>query len=161
MDRQSVYTLSLFGEDRSANGGQETNKQVQQELVDFILEFHLDNVFIYRDQIRENVLSKQYYCDVDIAHLIAFNEHLAHRLSNEPADIIPLFENAIRTCTQRILYPSRSEDDLRLSKSLPEHQLLVHSSVSQTSIRGLTATNVSHLVRIPGIVIGASTLSSM
>ncbi len=90
MDRQSVYTLSLFGEDRSANGGQETNKQVQQELVDFILEFHLDNVFIYRDQIRENVLSKQYYCDVDIAHLIAFNEHLAHRLTNEPADIIPL-----------------------------------------------------------------------
>jgi DNA replication licensing factor MCM5 len=36
----------------------------------------------------------------------------------------------------------------------------LHSSVSQTSIRGLTATNVSHLVRIPGIVIGASTLSS-
>lgn len=32
--------------------------------------------------------------------------------------------------------------------------------MSQTSIRGLTATNVSHLVRIPGIVIGASTLSS-
>ncbi|KAK0264741.1 minichromosome maintenance protein 5 [Friedmanniomyces endolithicus] len=160
MDRQSVYTLSLFGEDRSANGGQETNKQVQQELVDFILEFHLDNVFIYRDQIRENVLSKQYYCDVDIAHLIAFNEHLAHQLTNEPADIIPLFENAIRTCTQRILYPSRGEDDLRRSNSLPQHQLLVHSSVSQTSIRGLTATNVSHLVRIPGIVIGAGTLSS-
>lgn len=32
--------------------------------------------------------------------------------------------------------------------------------MSQTTIRGLTATNVSHLVRIPGIVIGASTLSS-
>ncbi|KAI7564263.1 hypothetical protein KC346_g21567, partial [Hortaea werneckii] len=55
MDRQSVYTLSLFGEDRSAAGGQESNRQIQQELVDFILEFHLDNVFIYRDQIRENV----------------------------------------------------------------------------------------------------------
>lgn len=47
MDRQSVYTLSLFGEDRSASGG-ESNKHVQQELVDFILEFHLENVFIYR-----------------------------------------------------------------------------------------------------------------
>lgn len=70
------------------------------------------------------------------------------------------FEAALRTCTQRILYPSRSEEDLELSKALPTHQLLLHSSVSQTSIRGLTATNVSHLVRIPGIVIGASTLSS-
>lgn len=45
-----------------------------------------------RDQIRENVLSKQYYCDVDIAHLIAYNEQLAHRLNNEPADIIPLVQ---------------------------------------------------------------------
>jgi hypothetical protein len=43
-----------------------------------------------RDQIRENVLLKQYYCDVDIAHLISFNEELAHRLVTEPAEIIPL-----------------------------------------------------------------------
>lgn len=70
------------------------------------------------------------------------------------------FEAALKICTQKILYPSRSEEDLELAKALPEHQLLIHSSVSQTSIRGLTATNVSHLVRIPGIVIGASTLSS-
>ena len=42
------------------------------------------------DQIRENVLSKQYYCDIDIAHLIAFDEDLANRLNNEPAEIIPL-----------------------------------------------------------------------
>ena len=47
MDRQSVYTLSLFGEGRSANGDQ-SRKQTQQELLDFILEFHLENVFIYR-----------------------------------------------------------------------------------------------------------------
>ncbi|KAK3686788.1 minichromosome maintenance protein 5 [Vermiconidia calcicola] len=159
MDRQSVYSLSLFGEDRSANGDQ-SNRQIQQELVDFILEFHLENVFIYRDQIRENVLSKQYYCDIDITHLIAFNEHLAHRLNNEPGEIIPIFEAALKTCTQRILFPSHSNDDKASAAALPEHQLLIHSSVSQTSIRGLTATNVSHLVRIPGIVIGASTLSS-
>jgi hypothetical protein len=35
-------------------------------------------------------LSKQYYCDVDIAHLIAYNEELADRLNNEPAEIIPI-----------------------------------------------------------------------
>ncbi len=38
--------------------------------------------------------------------------------------------------------------------------MLLHSTVSQISIRDLNATNISHLVRIPGIVIGASTLSS-
>ena len=36
------------------------------------------------------MLSNQYYCDVDIAHLIAFNEDLAHRLNNEPGEITPI-----------------------------------------------------------------------
>lgn len=44
----------------------------------------------HRDQLRENVLLKQYYCDVDIAHLISFNEELAHKLVTEPSEIIPL-----------------------------------------------------------------------
>lgn len=64
------------------------------------------------------------------------------------------FEAALKTCTRRIVYPKDKE------VIIPEHQLLLHSSVTQTLIRGLTATHVSHLVRIPGIVIGASTLSS-
>lgn len=64
------------------------------------------------------------------------------------------FESAIKQCTQRIVYPSQK------GIQLPDHQVLLHSSVAQTLIRGLTATHVSHLVRIPGIVIGASTLST-
>jgi DNA replication licensing factor MCM5 len=75
-------------------------------------------------------------------------------LNTEPADIIPVFEEALRKCTQRIVYPSKK------TIALPEHQLLLHSSSAPISIRELTADNVSHLVRIPGIVIGASTLSS-
>jgi DNA replication licensing factor MCM5 len=43
-----------------------------------------------RDQLRENALLKKYYCDVNIGDLIKFNEDIAHRLVNEPADIIPL-----------------------------------------------------------------------
>lgn len=60
----------------------------------------------------------------------------------------------MKQCTQRIVFPSQRDI------TLPEHQLLIHSTASQTSIRDLGATNVSHLVRIPGIIIGASTLSS-
>ena len=107
-----------------------------------------------RDQIRENALIKQYFCDVDIAHLISYDEELAHKLNTEPGTIIPIFEEALKKCTQRIVHPSQKEIHL------PEHQLLLHSSASHISIRDLTADNVSHLVRIPGIIIGASTLSS-
>ena len=54
----------------------------------------------YRDQLRENVLVKQYYCDVDVAHLISYNEELAHKLSTEPADIIPLVRS-VAPCVPR------------------------------------------------------------
>lgn len=47
-------------------------------------------IAMYRDQLRENVLTKHYSLDVDIAHLISYNEELAHKLSNEPAEIFPL-----------------------------------------------------------------------
>ena len=51
---------------------------------------HTELTWAGRDQIRENVLSKQYYCDVDIADLIAYDEQLAHQMNNEPGEIIPL-----------------------------------------------------------------------
>ncbi|KAL9582199.1 MAG: hypothetical protein Q9212_003434 [Teloschistes hypoglaucus] len=154
MDRQSVFSLSVLPPDPDAVD--DSRSQIQAQLRNFILEFRLDNAFIYRDQIRENVLVKQYYCDVDIAHLISYNEELAHKLQTQPADTIPLFEAALKQCTHRIVYPSQKAQDIQL----PQHQLLLHSSASIISIRDLNATNISHLVRIPGIVIGASTLSS-
>lgn len=46
MDRQSTYALSLFGTERNEN--EDSNSQIQQLLVDFVLDFHIDNVFIYR-----------------------------------------------------------------------------------------------------------------
>ncbi|EDU42560.1 DNA replication licensing factor mcm5 [Pyrenophora tritici-repentis] len=154
-DRQTPFSISLFGS-QAGDGPQDAAapSRVQQTLVDFIMEFTLDNVFVYRDQIRENVLLKQYYCDIDVAHLISYNPELAHDLRQNPAEIIPLFEAALKTCTQRIVYPSQK------NIQLPEHQLLLHSNASELSIRDLTANNVSQLVRIPGIIIGASTLSS-
>ncbi|KAL3477685.1 MCM2/3/5 family-domain-containing protein [Aspergillus californicus] len=152
MDRRTPYTLSVLAP--STDGAEESRTQIQARLREFVLEFQLDNAFIYRDQLRQNALVKQYHCDIDIAHLISYNEELAHKLTTEPADIIPLFEYALQQCTQRIVFPSQRDI------TLPAHQLLLHSSATHISIRDLNATNISHLVRIPGIVIGASTISS-
>ena len=152
MDSRSTYSLSVLPGSLDPEDHRRT--ETQAKLKEFILAFQLDGAYIYRDQIRENVLVKQYYCDVDIAHMISYNEELAHRLTTDPADIIPLFEAALKQCTQRIVYPQQPKIDL------PQHQLLLHSSIAQLSIRDLNATNVAHLVRIPGIVIGASVLSS-
>lgn len=103
MDRRSAYSLSVLAPDPDAI--EDSKTQIQAQLRDFILEFRLDNAFIYRcvlwcynaepswssesDQIRQNVLIRQYYCDVDVAHLISYNEELAHKLTTQPAEIIP------------------------------------------------------------------------
>ncbi|CAI7652883.1 unnamed protein product [Penicillium bialowiezense] len=154
MDRRTPYSLSVLAP--STDGPDESKTIVQARLRQFVLEFQLDNAFVYRDQLRQNALVKQYYCDVDIAHLISYNEELAHKLTTEPGEIIPIFESALKECTARIVFPGQRE----VAATLPSHQLLLHSSASHISIRDLNATNISHLVRIPGIVIGASTISS-
>lgn len=152
LDARSAYSLSVLP--AHPDEASEPRTELQAKLREFILAFQIDGTYIYRDQIRENVLVKQYFCDVDLSHLISYNEELAHRLTTDPSDTIPLFETALKQCSQRIVFPHTADVDL------PQHQLLLHSSVDHISIRDLNATNVSHLVRIPGIVIGASTLSS-
>jgi DNA replication licensing factor MCM5 len=37
--------------------------------------------------------------EVDIAHLISFNEELAHKLANEPSEILPI----VRPCLHHLL----------------------------------------------------------
>ena len=43
-----------------------------------------------RDRLRSNLLAKQYVLEVDLDHLIAYNEELANRMRETPADIMPL-----------------------------------------------------------------------
>ncbi len=60
----------------------------------------------------------------------------------------------LKTCTRRIVYPTQKDIEL------PEHQLLLYSTAGEVSIRELDALRISRLVKVPGIVIGASVLSS-
>ncbi|OAR04466.1 hypothetical protein LLEC1_04421 [Akanthomyces lecanii] len=152
MDTQSVYSTHVYEPSVAETG--DTRQQIQTQLETFVLDFRLDNNFVYRDQLRENALLQKYYCDVNITDLINFNEELAHKLASEPAEIIPLFENALKKCSHRILFPH--DRDIKL----PEHQLLLHSDAEDVSIRNLDSMTIARLVRVPGIVIGASVMSS-
>lgn len=104
MDQGTVTSLHVYPQEEASD----SNLQVQKQLETFILEFRLDNIFVYRsvcslkseldtnllslcrDQLRENTLLQKYFCDVNIGDLIKYNEELAHRLVTEPAVIIPL-----------------------------------------------------------------------
>ncbi|KAG4306580.1 hypothetical protein PORY_000568 [Pneumocystis oryctolagi] len=150
-DQPSVYSTSVLpGEIH-----EDSPKELEKQFKDFIQEFILNNSYIYRDQLRDNVLIKQYYLNVDVAHLISFNEELAHKLTNEPTDMLPLFESAVKHCARQIIYPGSDS-----KKEFPDCQVTLQYDANYTLIRDLNANYISKLVRIPGIVIGASTLSS-
>lgn len=64
------------------------------------------------------------------------------------------FEEALKKCSTKILFPQAKNDEI------PPHQLLLHSDAENTPIRNLDSLTISRLVRVPGIVIGASVMSS-
>lgn len=190
-DRGRVTTTSVLP-------GEPTNgtsfSDIQTVFRSFILEFWLNNSYIYRDQLRENILSKNYSLKVDMEHIIAYNEDIGQKITEEPGDILPIFERAIREVAQRIVYPSiaaeqhaantnpnnnngeMDEDAANILNAgdagsthatlqaaiaaIPVCQIILKSNANPLSIRELSAGYISKLVRIPGIVISSSTLSS-
>ncbi|KTW29792.1 hypothetical protein T552_00997 [Pneumocystis carinii B80] len=150
-DQPSVYSTSVL----SGEIQPDAPKEVEKQFKEFIQEFVVNNSYIYRDQLRDNILVKQYYLNVNIAHLISFNEELSHKLVSNPADMLPLFEMAVKDSAKQMVYGGSDS-----KKEFPDCQVTLYSDANYTLIRDLNASYISKLVRIPGIVIGASTLSS-
>jgi hypothetical protein len=48
MDRESVYTRSIGLQSLDQGDGHEDRTQIQKQLIDFIIEFRVDNRFVYR-----------------------------------------------------------------------------------------------------------------
>lgn len=133
----------------------------------------------YRDNLRGNLLLKQYHLEIDLRHVSLYNDELAHAIQDRPADILPLvsyfssqtsflthvpkFENAATKAARSILFPLASTSDQRAEAALqtvPKIQITIRSGLSMQRFRDLTANTMNKLVRIPGIVISASVLSS-
>ncbi|ODV80692.1 MCM-domain-containing protein [Suhomyces tanzawaensis NRRL Y-17324] len=152
-ERGEVYGAQVLpGEEPEDNSFNEIIKAFRS----FILEFRLDTQFIYRDQLRENLLIKNYYLKVNSEHLIGFNEELNKKLTDDPTEMIPLFETAITDVGKRIAYLSNDEVPL----DFPTCQLILYSNASRVSIRNLDSEYISKIVRVSGIIISTSVLSS-
>lgn len=152
-DRPEVFSAHVLpGEEPSEN----SNNEITKAFRTFILEYRIDSQFIYRDQLRENLLIKNYFLKVEADHLIAFNEELNKKLTDDPAEMMPLFENAITDIAKRIAYLSNDE----IPQDFPTCQLIFYSKANETSIRHLDSVHIAKIVRVSGIIISASVLSS-
>ena len=152
-DSTEVYGAPALG---PSDPQDDSFNEIIRAFKSFILEFRLNSQFIYRDQLRENLLVKNYLLKVNSEHLIGFNEELNKRLTDEPSEMIPLFESAITEIGKRIAYLSNEE----IPNDFPNCQLILYSNANKVSIRDLDSVHISKIVRVSGIIISSSVLSS-
>ncbi|KAF9966388.1 minichromosome maintenance protein 5 [Mortierella alpina] len=98
---------------------------------------------------------RRHLLEVDIGHLISFDQELAHNVTQRPSELLPLFEKAVQQHAKRILYANTN-----VEVELEDYQVALHSSANMIKIRHLNANSISKLVRISGIIIAASPLTS-
>ncbi|KAF9162703.1 minichromosome maintenance protein 5 [Actinomortierella ambigua] len=153
-DAGRVHTAQVLPAQPMPSGETPLDK-IEEQLYAFVQQFHIGGVYIYRDQLRQNIMMKRYLLDVDVGHLVTFNQELGHHLANRPAEILPLFENAVKLHAKRILYANTNAD-----VDVEDFQVALHSTANMTKIRTLNANSISKLVRISGIIIAASPLTS-
>lgn len=153
MDRGDVYTASVLP-------GAETEHDTNQEFItafkNFILEFRVGTDFVYRNQLRENMLVKEYSLVVQSEHLIGYNDNLNKNLMDAPSEMVPFFERAITEVAKRIVYLEES----RVPANFPVCQLILRSGSTKLTIRELDADHISKIIRVSGIIISSSVLHS-
>ncbi|KAF8140048.1 MCM-domain-containing protein [Boletus edulis] len=157
-----VFTVNVH-DPSTASTSTDTPSQTEKLLLEFLLQYRVGGDFVYRDNLRGNLLLKQYHLEIDLRHLSLYNDELAHAIQDRPADILPLFENAATKAARSILFPLASTSDERAEaalQSIPKIQVTIQSGLSMRRFRDLTADTMNKLVRIPGIVISSSVLSS-
>ncbi|GMM28545.1 MCM DNA helicase complex subunit [Martiniozyma asiatica (nom. inval.)] len=150
-DRPETYSASVLPHQDIPDLNSDTLKAFKR----FILDFRVGNDFIYRSQLRDNIRSQLFLLHVKSEHLIAFHEELYQRWIENPTEMIPLFEKAITEIAQMNLYLANTSTTV-----MPQCQLIMNSNENRLTIRELDSDHISKIVKISGIVISTSMLSS-
>ncbi|KAL5535173.1 MCM5 [Sanghuangporus sanghuang] len=158
-DADRIYSIAVH--DAPPPRDIERPAEVERMLLDFLLEYRVGGEFIYRDKLRANLLLKQYYLEVDLQHVALYNEELAHAIQETPSEIMPSFEAAAANAARSILFPlAKSTGSQADASIIPTVQVTIKSGLNMLQFRNLSADTLHKLVRVPGIVISTSVLSS-
>jgi len=126
-------------------GAQET------DFANMIRHFQRGDEFPYRDQLRKNTNMHEYFLEVDMDDVMAFDSKLHDSLRERPGEVMPVLERAAREVHVSTLV-GRREDEA----AVPDVQVLLNASAEATPLRELAANDYAALVHVQGIVISAS-----
>ena len=148
-DEGNVFYSDQRGSDRPIDPSSPLILRIHYR--EFIRTFRVDEVHVYRNLLRQAISLGQHLLEVDIDHLMEYNDQLTNELLQRPGQHIPLFEKAALEAAV-----SMAMVDENSTEELPQIQVTLTSTKQPTSIRQLLSGQVSRVVMIPGIIIAAS-----
>ncbi|RSH81781.1 minichromosome maintenance protein 5 [Apiotrichum porosum] len=157
-DQNRVYSVQVLEGNQAENSPSTT----EGLFLEFLKNFRVGGEFVYRDRLRSSLLLHHHTLEVDLRDLVVYNEELAQKVDDQPGEMIPLLESALLRLARILVDPAASNDpsSSRASELVPEMQVTIKSGKNMLQFRELTANTLTTLVRLPGIVINASQLSS-
>lgn len=153
VEQGRVYTttvLPALPQDRSEPA------DLQERFERFLLEYFTHDVFLYRERLMRNVVTDDFTLTVAVEHVILFDPYLADDLKRRPTETVPLFEKAATKVAQQVARDKSNE----LGDLFPTIQIILTMNTNPISIRRLGAKHISRLVKMPAIVVNASSLTS-
>ncbi|KAL6043027.1 minichromosome maintenance protein 5 [Balamuthia mandrillaris] len=131
-------------------------QEIVKQLKNFVNNWREKNVFVYRDQLLHRIALKEYFLEVNLDDLQAFDESLADLIRKRPRIHLKLFETAVHQLAMEKTNWQINRQSQAKQKGLPPFQIVLTASANPQPIRHLTGEDISKLVVIEGIVINAS-----
>ena len=156
-DQPGIFVSDPFTTDEPMPQQLHINKVAAvKRFKEFFRKFHDEsNQYTYRDQLKRHYTVHDYWVEVEIEDLSSFDEQLADSLIKLPAEYLPLFEEAATDMADELTRPRPPEDE-----AVQQVQVTLEWQANPLQIRQLKSTQMSRLVRVPGIIVNCSGIRS-
>lgn len=136
------HTNEIKSIDLITNDNILSNEALGKLFVEFIKEFKTTHKSYY-SQLHSNLAQNIFTLTIQLEHIGQFNQELLNRLVTNPEGTLQSFER-----------------EVSVEFALPSFQLLINSSGVCTKIRNLSALKSNRIVKIQGIVVSASAVTT-
>lgn len=92
----------------------------------------------FRDTLKRNYNLKKYWIEIKLEDLSAYDETLGEKISKQPTELLPIFEEAAREVADEITTPRPVGEE-----KMEDIQILLSSNENCTSLRGMKVRSFS------------------
>ncbi|KYN15000.1 DNA replication licensing factor mcm5 [Trachymyrmex cornetzi] len=155
-DDPGVFFSDNFAVENEVHENRVNLQHSKKKFKEFIRQFHEGNFnYKYRDTLKRNYNLRQYWMEINLEDLAAFDESLAEKIQKLPTEYLSVLEEAAKDVADELTAP-RPEGE----EKMEDIQVLLCSDAHPSSLRGMKPDIVSKLVKIPGIIVSASGIRS-